>query len=382
MRKGKSQAMWMAVVCLAAAQAMFLAGCSRESGTTGGGTQAGPDTSGAAPKTAPVFSLAWSEYPSWSVFGVAHKYQLIDGAKGKLGPIEKKWKVDIELKEADYDTCIVMYGAGKCDAACLTNMDVLNPSLRRQSVGVLPTSTSFGADALIVPEDIKDIKQLRDKNIYGLKKTVSEYCFVRNLEILGEKEADYKFTNMDPGAAALAMQQKKEGYDAIVVWNPFVLETLNKRSDLHVLFDSTAIPGEIVDMVQVAQESLDRDGGKAFACAVIDAFYAVNRRLADAKTRDETLVAIGEKFANLPLKSMKKVVEQTQFYATPEDGLKLFTGPEFKAINDRVADFCLSHEIVPSAPRIGYGGKDEAPDAQWRVDPTYIRECQAEFPVK
>ncbi len=177
----------------------------------------------------PSFSLAWSEYPSWSVFGVAHVYKLIDGREGKLGPIETKWNVDIVLKEAEYDPCLQLYGAGQCDAVCITDMDVLNPSLSRPSVVILPTSTSFGADACIVSTAIKDVKALRGKKVYGLEKSVSEYCFVRCLEVLGEKESDHKFTNMDPGAAAVAMQQKQKGYDAIVVWNPFVLETLNKR---------------------------------------------------------------------------------------------------------------------------------------------------------
>ncbi len=58
----------------------------------------------------PVFSLAWSEYPSWSVFGVAHEAGLLDEAEGKLGEIEKNWNVDIVLKQADYDTCIQLYG--------------------------------------------------------------------------------------------------------------------------------------------------------------------------------------------------------------------------------------------------------------------------------
>ena len=93
----------------------------------------------------PSFSLAWSEYPSWSTFGVAHEFKIIDGRKGKMGPIENKWGVDIELKEADYDSCLVMYGANKCDAVCITNMDGLNPSLSRTSAAILPTSTSFGA---------------------------------------------------------------------------------------------------------------------------------------------------------------------------------------------------------------------------------------------
>jgi hypothetical protein len=48
-----------------------------------------------------------------------------------------------------------------------------------------------------------------------------------------------------------------------VVWNPFVLETLNRRKDTHVLFDSTTLPNEIIDAVVMAQASLDKPGGRA-----------------------------------------------------------------------------------------------------------------------
>lgn len=320
----------------------------------------------------PSFSLAWSEYPSWSTFGVAHELGLINGKKGKLGPIEEKWGVDIELKEAEYEPCLVMYAAGQCDAVCITNMDVLNPSLTRKSAAVLPTSTSFGADACIVTGEIKDVKDLKGKKVRGLAKTVSEYCFARNLELLGEKEADYDFTNMDPGAAALAMQLKQKGHDAIVVWNPFVLETLNKRKDTKVLFDSTTIPGEIIDMVVVAQDALDRPKGKEFACAVIETFYAVSKRIEDPATSDETLVALGEKFSHLDLESMKKVVQQTKFYKTSAEGLGLFAGAELPGIMDKVVAFCVSHEVVAKKPVVGYGDKAAAADAMLRFDPTYM----------
>lgn len=332
---------------------------------------------GSMAQKAPTFSLAWSEYPSWSAFGVANEVGLINGKKGRMGPIEKKWGVDIELKEADYDPCLMMYGASKCDAVCITNMDALNPSLTRRSVAILPTSTSCGADACIVSGDISDVKQLKGKKVYGLAKTVSEYCFVRNLELLGEKEKDYSFTNMDPAAAAVAMQQKQEGFDAIVVWNPFVLETLNKRKDAKVLFDSTTIPGEIIDMVVIAQASLDKPGGKDFACAIIDTFYALNKRIGDTETRDDTLIALGEKFSNLDLESMKIVVKQTMFYDTPAAGLKVLTGRETKAIMKKVLKFCVEHDIVPRAPTIGYGDMKAAPRAALRFDPTCIREVLA-----
>ncbi|KPJ86116.1 hypothetical protein AMJ57_00510 [Parcubacteria bacterium SG8_24] len=318
----------------------------------------------------PSFSLAWSEYPSWSVFGVAHEVKLIDGHKGKLGPIEKKWNVDIVLREADYDSCITMYGSGAVDAAALTNMDSLNPALTRPTVAILPTSTSFGADALIVPKDITSVTQLKGKKVYGLAKTVSEYMFVRNLQKLGEKETDYTFTNMDPQAAALAMQQKRRGYDAIAVWNPFVLDTLEKRKDTRVLFDSTSIPGEIIDMIVMSKKSLDKPGGKRFAKAVIDTFYAINQRMTDPATADDTLIAIGEKFSNLGLQSMRKVVQQTRFYSTPEQGIALFTGDSLVQTMRTVTQFCVSHDIVPKKPSVSYGAGGTA---ALRFDPSYMQ---------
>src|SRR5262245_14606697 len=325
---------------------------------------------------APSFSLAWSEYPSWSVFGVAHATKLINGEAGQQGTIEKKWNVDIVLKEAEYDPCLTMYGAAQCDAVCITTLDALNPSLSRPSVVILPTSTSFGADALIVPNTITDIKQLRGKKIHGLAKSVSEYCFNRNLELLGEKPAEYKFTNMDPGAAAVAMQQKQKEIEAIIVWNPFVLETLNKRKDTHVLFDSTKIPNEIIDSVVMAQTLLDKRGGKDFAYAVIDTYYTINRRLADAATADDTLIAIGEKFSHLNLEAMKKVVQQTKFYATPQEALALMNGAELKRLTERVTDFCVKQEIVSKSPKVGFGTKAETGNVALRFDPSYIKLTQ------
>ena len=116
----------------------------------------------------PSFSLAWSEYPSWSVFGVADATGIINGKKGEMGPLEEKWGVDIELKEAEYDPCLAMYGAGQCDAVCITNMDILSPATGRPGVMVLPTSTSNGADACLVTADIKSVEDLKGKKVFGL----------------------------------------------------------------------------------------------------------------------------------------------------------------------------------------------------------------------
>ena len=321
-----------------------------------------------------MFSLAWSEYPSWSVFGVADEAGLINKDEGALGPIETKWGVDIVLKEADYDTCLTLYGSSSVDAVCMTNMDSLAPALSRTSVAVLPTSTSDGADACVTV-GIESIDDLAGKDSYGLDKSVSQYMFERNLELAGKSPSEFPFKNMDPAAAAQAMQTNQENMDSIVVWNPFLLQTLRTRTGSKVLFDSTTIPEEIIDMVVVGKDSLDKTGGESFACAVIDTFYEVNKLLADPARGDETLVALGKKFSSLPLEDMKVVVQQTKFYQTPDDAIALFTKESFQNdIMPKVVDFCASHDIVESKPTVGYGDATK----QLNFDTSYIERVKAQ----
>ena len=337
-------------------------------GCGAGGTGKAP----AAGKT-PTFGLAWSEYPSWSVFGVADANGLIDKDAGKMGPLEEKWNVDIVLHQTDYDTCMIMYGNSTTDAVCITNMDILNPSLSRDSVAILPTSTSDGADACIVV-GVETIDDLAGVASHGLEKSVSQYMFERNLQLQGKSAADYTFKNMDPAAASQAMQTKQQNIDSIVVWNPFVLQTLRTREDSKVLFDSSTIPGEIVDMVVLAKDALEKPGGEDFACAVIETFYEVHKLLADPEKGDKTLVALGEKFSNLPLEDMKIVVEQTKFYKTPAEAVALFESDTFQNdIMPKVVDFCVTHDIVGAQPKVGFGD----PASQLNFDPTYVKKVRA-----
>ncbi len=344
--------------------ACLLTGCNK----------AGSPQQGSGDGETPSFSLAWSEYPSWSVFGVADEKGLIDGEEGKLGPVEEQWGVDIVLKEADYDTCLTMYGSNAVDAVCMTNMDSLAPCLGRDSAAVLPTSTSVGADACIVV-GIDGIEALKGKATYGLEKSVSQYAFERVLREQGLNPADFPFKNMDPAAAATAMQTGQKNIQSIIVWNPFVLQTLRDAPNAKRLFDSSEIPEEIIDMVVVGKDVLEKPKGEEFACAVIDTFYRVNKLLADPKEGDETLVALGAKFSSLGLEDMKQVVKETQFYKTPEEAIGLFEGKKFQdETMPMVVEFCASHDIVQEKPNVGFGDDD----AQLNFDTTFIKKVQEE----
>ena len=331
--------------------AFALVGCESkpvEKAGVGTGTTAKP---GAAPK----FLLAWSEYPSWSIFGVASDVGLIDGEPGKMGSIEKKYSVDIELKLVDYDSCITLYGNSQADAVCITNIDILGPAASRKSVAILPTSTSNGADACIAA-GIDSIDGLAGKVTRGLEKSVSQYCFDRCLEKAGKDPAKFPFSQMDPEKAAQAFQGKTGNIQSIMVWNPFVMQSLAKRPDAKVLFDSSSIPLEIIDMVVVGADSLKKPGGKEFANAILETFYAMNKRMADPATADKTLIGIGAKFAQLELADMKKVVTQTRFFGVPKEAVELLASDKFrKETMPTVSKFCEKYGLTPKPTSISFG---------------------------
>jgi len=342
------------------AGAFLYTGCSRNEDKGGGDT--------------PSFTLAWSEYPSWSVFGVAHEKGLINGKKGELGTIEKKYGVDIVLKQADYDTCITMYGSNTVDASCQTNMDSLSPSLGRPSVVILPTSTSVGADACIAVNAKGDkIDWLKNKTVYGLEKSVSQYAFERCLEINKKDKSAYTFKNMDPAAAAQAMQTGQANIEAIMVWNPFVLQTLRTRDGAEVVFDSSMIPEEIIDCVVVAKESLEKPGGEKFAQAICETYYEVCKMLEDPAQADVTYVALGAKFSSLNAKDMKLVCQQTRFYSTPSKGLTLLQDKNFQSKTmPMIVGFCERNGMVKSRLSVGF----DDPTAQLNFTTKFLKSAK------
>jgi NitT/TauT family transport system substrate-binding protein len=166
------------------------------------------------------------------------------------------------------------------------------------------------------------------------------------------------------------MQTNPEQTRAIMVWNPFVMQTLRKVKDSKVLFDSSTIPGEIVDMLVMGKDSLDKPGGKEFACAVIDTFYRVSDMIDADATRNDTLVALAAKFApELTAADMEEVVTQTAFYKTPDAGIELYSGEAFKTTMGKVLAFCTSHGMVDKEPKIVYG----AGEGQLRFDTSYMQ---------
>lgn len=339
--------------------AATLPGCggdARDKPRGAGPGQAGaPDVDHSRPRA--VFRHAISEYPSWMVFKVAHNLGLIHKEKGKYGKLEEKYNVDVVLQTADYTETINMYGSGAADSVCITNLDVLNPSLTRESVAIAPTSTSAGADALIVVGADR-IEDLKGKVVRGAEKSVSEYVFYRVIEKRGLNPKDYKFANMDPAAASQAMVQGQPGFDAIMVWEPFVEEVPRQRpkgkGEAKVLFDSSEIPMEVVDMVVVSRQSLESPGGRDYACCLLEAFYKTCAVIAsDPKALEE----LSEEFSHLKADDMRVVMTKCKFFTSAGQGAAVFEDAAFPKTMKTVMGFCLDHQITSKPANIVYDNR-------------------------
>jgi hypothetical protein len=126
-----------------------------------------------------------------------------------------------------------------------------------------------------------------------------------------------------------------------------------------------------------SQEALDRPGGDRFAAALAETFYEVNKRMNAKETRAQTLTGISEKFAPLSVEDMEIVVQQTKFFGTADEGIALYGNDKLPEIMKTVLAWVKKRGIVKTDPKVAYGTKAEAPDANFRYDTTYMKMAKA-----
>lgn len=355
-----------------------------------GGTAAAPTEAPPAADTGisdcsfPSFSLAYSEYASWSTFAVAEMQELVGKEKGKCGPIERKHGVDVELRFMGYGPSIGAYAGGTADSVTITHLDMLTAQRSDTSVVVTATSNSWGADRTIVPNGVT-VDSLAGKPCRGLEATVSQYVFEETLLKLGKNPKRYPYQNMEPDAAAAAMKARDANVGCIAVWEPFALDAVTSRGDVHVIADSRLIPAEILDTIVVGQAALDRPKGDAFVAALLDTYYSIVRDLDNPATSDAAHRRLGKKVTDLDAAAMRDVLTRSVLYRKPEWVVELFSngnpypfpdgsqGMKLKDSTAKSVAWMFAHKAITAAPTVGYGSKAQAPDTNFRFDPTYVQ---------
>lgn len=288
----------------------------------------------AAPKT--DFKVAWSIYAGWMPWGYAADHGIVKKWADKYG-------LTIEVTQFnDYVESMNQYTAGAYDAVTLTNMDGLSiPAAGGvDTTAVVIGDFSNGNDAVILKgkDSLADIK---GQSVNLVEFSVSEYLLVRGLESAGMTEKDVKVVNTADPDMVGAFQTPD--VTAMVTWNPMVSE-IAKLPDAHVVFDSSKIPGEIIDMMVANTEVLKKnpDFGKALAGIWYDTVTLMQADTAEgAAARAAMGAASGTDQAGF-----EEQLAATRLFDKPADGVAFVTSAELPTTMEHVRTFLFDKGLL------------------------------------
>lgn len=322
-----------------------------------------PAISGAEAAPKKEFKVAWSIYVGWMPWGYAADHGIVKKWADKYGI-----KIDV-TQFNDYVESMNQYTAGAFDAVTLTNMDGLSiPAAGGvDTTAVIVGDFSNGNDAIILKNKDK-LADIKGQNVNLVEFSVSEYLLVRALESAGMTEKDVKVVNTSD--ADMVAAYKTKDVTAVVTWNPLV-STILQEPDAKKVFDSSKIPGEIIDLM-VANSAVLKDNpdfGKALAGIWYDTMKLMT---ADSDDGKAARTAMGQA-SGTDLKGFESQMAATKLFDKPADALAFAKSPDLPKTMDHVRTFLFSKGLLgngaPSADVIGI----EMPDGSVLGDKANVK---------
>jgi NitT/TauT family transport system substrate-binding protein len=290
----------------------------------------------------PTFTVAWSIYVGWDPY----QYMAKSGLLRKWGD---KYGVTINVQRFDYAPSIDAFTSKNVDACAMTNMEALDlPAASGvDTTAILIGDYSNGNDALIARGG-NTLKSLSGKKVLLVEKTVSEYllerAFVQNK--LEDERRKVKLVNTSDGSIVAAFMNDTS-QSAVVTWKPLVSQ-IQKMNGVTTLFDSSKIPGEILDLLVVRSEILNRpDGsGRKFAKAIAGAWYELMAQMSTTGN-DKVLSAIAA-VSEDTLASYKEQLSTTHMMYTAAEAAAMAASAGLKEKMNLVRQFCFTHGLLGS----------------------------------
>ncbi len=150
---------------------------------------------------------------------------------------------------------IQAYQNGAIDAATLTLDEVLLlASYKQEPQIVLALDFSNGADVILAKPEFKSLVDLKGRRIGVENTALGAYMLHRALHSVALAPTDVQIVSLPINEHAQAY--KENLVDAVVTFPPMVVALL--AAGAHKVFDSSQIPGEIMDVLVVRKEYLKK----------------------------------------------------------------------------------------------------------------------------
>jgi NitT/TauT family transport system substrate-binding protein len=199
---------------------------------------------------------------------------------------------------------------------------------------------SNGNDAVIL-KDKTDLKAIKGQKVNLVQFSVSHYLLDRALASANLTEKDVGVVNTSDADMAAAFATPD--VTAAVTWNPIVAEILT-RKDAHKVFDSSQIPGEIIDLAIANTKTLDENPnfGKALAGIWYETLSIMNAKTPEGAAAREDM----GKASGTDLAGFESQLKTTRMFNTPADAVAFAKSPALPETMKRVRDFLFTHGLL------------------------------------
>lgn len=284
----------------------------------------------AAPKNS--FKICWSIYVGWMPWGYLQD-------SGIMKKWAQKYGIDVEIVQInDYVESINQYTAGAFDGCSMTNMDALTiPAAGGvDSTGLIAGDFSNGNDGIVVKKGA-NVAGLKGQKINLVELSVSHYLLSRALEMNGMAETDVTVVNTSDADIVSAFSSSPD-VTAVVTWNPQLAE-VGAVPGAKKIFDSSQIPGEIIDLMVVNTNTLKEN--PAFGKALTGAWYEIMGLM----QKDPAIRAEMAKAAGTDAAGFEAQLASTKMMYLPAEGVAFTNSAALKNTMDAVRKFSAAHGL-------------------------------------
>jgi len=319
------------------------------------------------------FNIAWSIYVGWMPWDYAEQ-------SGILKKWATKYGIKIKLTQInDYVESINQYTAGSFDGCVMTNMDMLTiPAAGGvDSTALIVGDFSNGNDGVVLKGKGKTLADIKGQKVNLVELSVSHYLLVRGLTSVGMRERDVKIINTSDADVVAAFATPAS--TAVVTWKP-QLAAILATPNAQLVFDSSKIPGEIMDLMVVNTATLAAN--PKLGKALVGAWYETLGLMFKGDAAAQAAQSAMAKASGTDLAGFTSQLATTRLFVTPADAYQFVTGDGVVKTMDLVRHFSFDHGILgqgaSSVDAVGIqfpGGKSlgDIRNLKMRFDPSYTK---------
>jgi NitT/TauT family transport system substrate-binding protein len=286
-----------------------------------------------------VYTVAWTIYAGWMPWPYADQAGIVKKWADKYG-------VKIRIVQVnDYVESLNQFSAGKVDAVTSTTMDALTVPAAggRDSTVLMIGDYSNGNDGIILKGSDK-LTDIKGRSVNLVENSVSHYLLARGLESVGLKLPDVKTLNTSDADIVAAFGAPQT--TALVTWNPQLSE-VKKMPGAHEVFDSSKIPGEILDTLIVDSTTLKANPNLGKALTGI--WYETLALMSRDDAQGQAARAAMAKLSGTDLAGFEGQLKTTHLFVAPKDAAAFTLDPALVAATDRVRHFSFDHGLFGQA---------------------------------